>query len=340
MSNTPITQIQLRRGTSSQWNSSSVPLAEGELGYATDSGELRIGKSGGSLWSVSNAAGGSGTGASSTFPGPVGAVGYSSNGTTLTGSSRFRYFSNTGFNGGQTGILLVDGDLCVKGTIDPISIILTPSTTNPNPGINGSIWFDANSGTLQNGSVGPIGSGIAYTGSTGPTGTGVTGVTGPTGYSGVPTGGTTGYVLTKRSEKNYDTIWSAPSGGASITTGFYQVAFASSSTFSTTHDTTGFLSSIGTWSQPTSTTITLTFNSTYSSTTIPPYFGGYIGFWFNSQYYKILNINGPTAASNPIVSLVRSGSNWVWTMTINGSTFTTSGNNATYGFFLVMNMFN
>ena len=59
MSNTPVTQIQLRRGTVSQWNMpNALPLAIGELGYAVDTGELRIGKSingsSSSLWAQSN----------------------------------------------------------------------------------------------------------------------------------------------------------------------------------------------------------------------------------------------------------------------------------------------
>jgi len=56
------------------------------------------------------------------------------------------------------------------------------------------------------GTQGPTGS----TGSQGPTGS-----TGPTGLQGlgVPTGGTAGYVLTKASSNDYDTVWAASSGG-------------------------------------------------------------------------------------------------------------------------------
>ena len=46
-------RVQFRRGTASQWASSTAPLAEGELGYATDSGQIRFGKSGGSIWNDS-----------------------------------------------------------------------------------------------------------------------------------------------------------------------------------------------------------------------------------------------------------------------------------------------
>ena len=273
------TQVQLKRGTTLQWN--GAILAEGEPGLNLDNMQFRIGGTGGTLWANSaifTPGGGGGT------PGPAGATG--SPGTP--GST-----GPTGSAGGGTG-----------------------PTGPTGPGGGGT------------GPTGPAGNGTAYTGATGPTG------------PGIPSGGSTGDVLTKQSSSSYDVIWSAPSGGASITSGFYQVAFGATSTFSATFNSSNFPASIGNWSTPTTTAITLTFNSSYSSATIPPYFGGYIGYWFNSSNYKILNINGPTATSNPIVTLVRSGSNWVWTMTINGTTFGTSGNNGTYGFFLVMNMFN
>jgi hypothetical protein len=67
------TKIQLRRGTSNQW-SNTVPapvLAEGEIGYEIDTGRFKIGKEGGTLWSLLPYAGGSeivpGTGLSTIF---------------------------------------------------------------------------------------------------------------------------------------------------------------------------------------------------------------------------------------------------------------------------------
>ncbi len=53
-------------------------------------------------------------------------------------------------------------------------------------------------------------------GAAGPAGPqGPAGPTGPQGPAGqgVPTGGTTGQVLTKTSSTNYDTYWATPSGG-------------------------------------------------------------------------------------------------------------------------------
>lgn len=37
------TQIQIRRGTAALWTSTNPTLAEGELGYETDTGEIKIG---------------------------------------------------------------------------------------------------------------------------------------------------------------------------------------------------------------------------------------------------------------------------------------------------------
>ncbi len=184
------------------------------------------------------------------------------------------------------------------------------------------------------GPVGPTGAPSTITGPTGLRGfTGFTGasgvsVTGPTGPSGGPVGptGPTG---------------PGGGGGGTIKNGFYQVGFSSVSAFSTIlFDTTNFPTNIGTWSAPTTTTITLTFNNSfYSSSTIPPYFTGYIGYLTGGKY-KILNINSPTASTNPGSTLEFSGGSWVWAMTINGSTFTSSVTGGLNSFYLVMNVFN
>ena len=36
-------QIQLRRGTSNQWNSANPILAEGEMGFETDTQKIKVG---------------------------------------------------------------------------------------------------------------------------------------------------------------------------------------------------------------------------------------------------------------------------------------------------------
>lgn len=54
-----VTQIQVRRGTASQWTSTNPTLAAGEFGYETDTGKLKIGN-GTTAW-ASLAYSGSGT---------------------------------------------------------------------------------------------------------------------------------------------------------------------------------------------------------------------------------------------------------------------------------------
>lgn len=49
-------RVLFRRGTQAQWDASTALLAEGELGYATDSGQIRFGVTGGSTWSASKIA--------------------------------------------------------------------------------------------------------------------------------------------------------------------------------------------------------------------------------------------------------------------------------------------
>lgn len=70
--------------------------------------------------------------------------------------------------------------------------------------------------TGPTGTTGPTGA----QGSTGPTGwtgpTGERGVTGPTGPGGLPTGGTSGQVLKKKSNSDYDVEWAAGGTGGSI----------------------------------------------------------------------------------------------------------------------------
>jgi len=84
------TQIQLKRGTTAQWVGAS--LAEGEPGVNLDNMQLRIGGTGGSLWSNSltfnPVSGGSGTGGT----GPTGATGP----TGTTGPTGISFYSGNG----------------------------------------------------------------------------------------------------------------------------------------------------------------------------------------------------------------------------------------------------
>jgi hypothetical protein len=55
-----VTQIQVRRGTASQWTSTNPTLASGEWGFETDTGKAKIGN-GSTVWSSLSYFGGTGT---------------------------------------------------------------------------------------------------------------------------------------------------------------------------------------------------------------------------------------------------------------------------------------
>jgi hypothetical protein len=104
-----------------------------------------------------------------------------------------------------------------------------PGPTGPSgaTGATGSAGSPGSAGSA--GATGPTGpTGPAGVGATGATGAGATGPTGPTGATGpvgttgigvgLPTGGTTGQMLVKKSNSDYDTQWiNPPAGGV---TGF------------------------------------------------------------------------------------------------------------------------
>jgi hypothetical protein len=198
--------------------------------------------------------------------------------------------------------------------------------------------------TGPTGKTGPTGP----TGATGPTGpTGSTGATGPTG-AGVPSGGSSGQVLTKNSAGNYDTIWATPvGGGTSFRQGLYQVAFGGTiSTFATTVDTSGWPSNIGTWASTTATTLTHNFNSANYPLIRVPNIAGCV-YWYNTSTntYKMSPVPGPGVSGNyPTTQLTWTGTNWQLLYIINSSTFPLSSNSgpysASYGFLLFLNVFN
>ena len=117
---------------------------------------------------------------------------------------------------GPIGPAGVTGATGESGATGPTGLGATGSTGET--GATGPTGLGATGPTGPAGVTGATGPGITgptgASGDSGPTGpTGSTGATGPSGQ-GVPTGGATGYVLTKFSGTDYDTIWSAPSGSA------------------------------------------------------------------------------------------------------------------------------
>jgi len=317
-------QFQPRHDTSGNWNIVYNPVLEqGELGIDLSSRQFKIGD-GSSNWTQLLNGGSTG----STGPtGPAGVGTSSSTGFTgITGVTGITGFTGIAFTGarGPTGIIGITG---VTGSTGP-------STTGPRGPIG------------QTGPTGPLGpTGTSVTGATGPTGssvvtgpTGPTGSTGPTGPVGMEVTGPTG----------------AGGGAGSIIAGYIQVRVASASVFSTTgYDYSHLPSSIGTVAAPTSTTIVITFNSSYNNSVVPPNLTG-IAYW-----YGIFNATAPnpaitgwrtqmiyqgytSAATYPRVTLLWNGTNWVMTLIINGTTLSSQNTNSPtgYGYVLYINIFN
>jgi hypothetical protein len=320
----PLVQFQPRHDTSGNWNIVFNPiLSSGEMGIDLTLNQFKLGD-GINTW-INLPYGGS--------TGPTG----------LTGPTGIGSTQNTGITG-LTGVTGSTG--------------LTGSTVTGPTGLAGPTGF-----------TGPTGlTGISTTGPTGPTGsTGPTGLTGPTGivYTG-PTGFTGSNLNTGSTGPTGSTGYTGPtgigptgptgSGGGtgSITTGYIQVAFSSSSVFSTTtYDYSHLPSSIGTASVPTTTTIAITFNSSYDNSGVQPniigityWYGGFTAIgtgpaitagWRTQMIYP-----GSYTAAYPSVTLAWNEPNWIMTITITSTTFTSTTPNSPsgYGYILYINAIN
>jgi len=301
----PFIQLQIRRDTATNWASSNPILASGELGINLDTYQFKIGD-GIRTWNALPYGG---------IYGPTGPVGISLGaGTGSTGAT-----GSTGPTGssGNTGTQVTGPTgatgLSATGPTGPTGIGFSGST-----GSTGSIGFTGPTGYTSLGITGPTGlTGRGPTGATGPSSS----VTGPTGSSATgPTG-------------------PAGLGGNTITKGYIQVGL-STAQFTTTIDTTQFSSSIGTWGVPTSTRLTLTFNSTYNNQYLPPNFNGTIEWWNGITYKTGMISQGMYVASDPQMLLQWNSPNWVLYYSIDGSSFSGGTNNGTYGFVLYLNVFN
>lgn len=107
----PYVQLQLRRGTTTQWNAATGPLLEGELGFETTTNKLKVGD-GSTLWSgLSYINLGSSGPTGATGPtGPQGVQGNQGN-TGATGPQ--------GPAGGPTGATGVQGPSGLQGPSGP-----------------------------------------------------------------------------------------------------------------------------------------------------------------------------------------------------------------------------
>lgn len=119
-------QIQLRRGTASQWTSANPTLAIGEMGVETDTDQFKIGD-GTTAWN-SLAYGG--------LIGPTGPTG-STGAAGATGPT-----GPTGPQGSTTGLVSqTNGTVTTANTSATVVRNITLSTSDPTGGIDGDVWL-------------------------------------------------------------------------------------------------------------------------------------------------------------------------------------------------------
>ena len=173
------TVIQIRRGTAAQWSSANPILAQGEMGYETDSGQFKIGD-GTSNWASLSYSGLSGPQSSSVLEslgdGSDGNVSVSSGVTTLV---RDMFYNNLTISG--TGQINMAGfKIFVKGTLD---ITAAPVAAIFSNGGNGT-----SAASATGGAVGAAAVGVTVGGATAGT-AGATGVAGAGAQATAPTAG-------------------------------------------------------------------------------------------------------------------------------------------------------
>ena len=311
----PFIQLQIRRDSLANWISNNPILASGEMAINLDTYQYKLGD-GVKTWIQLPYAG---------IAGPTGTPGTSiSNATGATGAT---------------------GSIGPTGLTGPTGISSTGVTGSIRIGFSGFTGPTGLSATGQTGATGTIGS----TGHTGVTGS--TGATGPTGQAGsAGSRGGTGPVGVETgatgSSATGSTGPTGAGGGGTITSGYMRIGMDSGTNkFQPgTTDTSAFPSSIGTWTfGGDGLSLTLTFNATnYNNQYEPPNIAGIISFWQTTTLIwksQIISL-GVYSGQNPVTTFTWSGTQWVMTYEIGASSFSTTGNNGTYGFNLYLNVFN
>ena len=132
----PYVQIQLRRGTASQWSSTNPVLSIGEMGYETDTSQFKIGD-GTRLWNALPYGG---------LNGPTGNTGP----TGYTGTTG--YTGWTGYSGptGTTGYTGYTGWTGYTGSTGPTGVTGPTGSVGQN-GISGGlvVFIDTAGGAAQ-----------------------------------------------------------------------------------------------------------------------------------------------------------------------------------------------
>jgi hypothetical protein len=310
------------------------------MGIETDTNLFKIGN-GSSRWNVlaygglqgpTGADGGGGGGGGTGYTGPTGAA------------------STTGPTGPGSSVTGPTGAASTTGPTGAASTVTGPTGRTGPAGPTGA----ASTTTGPSGVQGPTGAvGTGPTGATGPS-SNVTGPTGPAGAAGtagtagqgVPTGGATGYVLTKNSGTNYDTIWAAPSGG----TINYSIIKLKSNAGLIDVATQSWLNtgagSASTWASNVSSvsaiasTLSITFTSAYTPPVFPLIQG--VLYAWNGSVYKMYPIPTGLNSGNYMTAITyASGSAVLSIASFSGTNFSGSANDTSgYGFYLYLAVLN
>lgn len=302
--------FQLRRDTSANWTFYNPTLLNGEMGINTDTYQFKLGD-GVNPWTALPYNGLYGG------PGPTGP----------TGTSGTGYTGPTGVTGGT-------------GSTGPTGPSQTGSTGTTGPtGVTGATGSTGFSNTGYTGNTGPQGT---VTGSTGSTGISGTGFTGPTGFSATGSTGPIGATgPTGPTGISYTGSTGPAGGGTIVTSGYIQVAMGGGFTpFSTSvYDLSqNFPSSIGSWTTtlPTTSALTLTFNSSYNNPSVSPNFTGIVNWWDGTKW--LCQTLGNTVTPS-LIQIKWTSPNWILTVN-SGGIYQSSTNNGTYGLVLHMTVFN
>ena len=161
-------QIQMRRGTASQWTTANPVLAVAEIGIETDTDQFKVGN-GVSVWSALPYGGIEGPVGPTGPTGPIGVTGPTGAASTVTGP--------TGPTGAASTVTGPTGPTGAASTVTgPTGPTGAASTVTGPTGPTGA----ASTVTGPTGPTGPTGAASTVTGPTGSTGpTGPTGATGP-----------------------------------------------------------------------------------------------------------------------------------------------------------------